>query len=607
MKIDFPFIEIEGLRSFVRKTRIDLSRAGNGLHFIKGYNRYQERLGSNGAGKSTIWAALTWCLYGKTLSGLTRPDLKPWYGDSETQVSVGVANDGRMHTITRRSGRISIDGKTAGQEQIDKLLGYMPLDVFGHTILFAQGKPLFFDLEPSAKMKLFTTMLQLDRWDRRSELASQSAKKIAVGDLPALAARLQAMETEFSHIDEQMQRLQDDSDLWEEEHRANVDEWESQLADLRKQLSGVVKRWGVADLALEQAGMELQPQQKLVDKLNNDLRELESFHNGLVISVKNDIRRLENEIDALGDGNNCPVCGQSVKGSALQRHHRDLKRQIDEKRSKLINDRSREKIDALRAKLDKQIRIRDKFAASVEDAHTALDRLGPQKAELETKINSIKARLDESAETHNPYFEQLSGLKRRKRELIKAIDAVKQDEQQLRQKHDQSKWWVKGFKEVKLYQMEEVLQELELASNNMLDDNGLDGWEIHYEVERENKSGTMRRGLHVMILSPDNDEAVKWEVWSGGEGQRLRIIGALALGEVLLNHAGIECGMTVLDEPTQHLSTEGIDDLCEFLSDRAYQLKQQIWFADQNVVEGDYFNRTLTVLKDKNGSRIGGL
>jgi DNA repair exonuclease SbcCD ATPase subunit len=169
---------------------------------------------------------------------------------------------------------------------------------------------------------------------------------------------------------------------------------------------------------------------------------------------------------------------------------------------------------------------------------------------------------------------------------------------------ERTKFWVKGFKDIRLLVIEEVLQELELTSNAMLAEVGLVDWRISYVIERETKAGTTSRGLNVSILSPKSRDAVKWESWSGGEGQRLRMVGALALSEVLLDHVGIQPDFEVLDEPTQHLSAEGVRDLCDFLAVRAEQLERRTFYIDHMAVESAQFSSTTTIEKDADGSHI---
>jgi ABC-type transport system involved in cytochrome bd biosynthesis fused ATPase/permease subunit len=81
-------------------------------------------------------------------------------------------------------------------------------------------------------------------------------------------------------------------------------------------------------------------------------------------------------------------------------------------------------------------------------------------------------------------------------------------------------------------------------------------------------------------------------------------VGSLALAEVLLNHAGIRTNLEILDEPTRNLSVEGIQDLSEYLGNRAKQLDKDIFFVDHHAREGSNFDEVITIVKTKDGSHL---
>jgi energy-coupling factor transporter ATP-binding protein EcfA2 len=97
---------------------------------------------------------------------------------------------------------------------------------------------------------------------------------------------------------------------------------------------------------------------------------------------------------------------------------------------------------------------------------------------------------------------------------------------------------------------------------------------------------------------------VRWEAWSGGEGQRLRLIGALALAEVLLAHAGLEPKIEILDEPTRHLSPEGVRDVAEYLILRSQDTGRKIFLVDHQLMDSSQFASTITIAKDRKGSYV---
>jgi len=206
----------------------------------------------------------------------------------------------------------------------------------------------------------------------------------------------------------------------------------------------------------------------------------------------------------------------------------------------------------------------------------------------------------------DPHADLAQSLRRDKQRLTQEQRERKEDLRGVQARHVRAKFWVKGFGEVRLYIVNDILQELQLVTTGLLSEFGLAGWDVKYSVEQETKSGTTKRGIAVMVLSPKNSTYVNWKSWSSGEGQRLRVLGGLALSQVLLNHIGVEPAMEILDEPSSHLSEEGVDDMVELLSERARQQNKIIYLTDHTVIESARFASTLTVVKGAKGSTVEG-
>jgi len=309
----------------------------------------------------------------------------------------------------------------------------------------------------------------------------------------------------------------------------------------------------------------------------------------------------------LGDLDQCPTCGQNLKGTNLEKHIRELKKQISDlgdqikKDEPVILEKQRE---ALRKKIHQGTDHTRSFENKADDARASFNRLLPIVAQLQAAIRVTEQRITEHEQAENPYRAQLQQLRKQKTQLAADMTDIKERLQNLEGLIERYKFWVKGFKDVRLYIVDEVLQELELVTNTMLEEIGLIDWNVRYAIEKENKSGTINRGLNVVIQSPTNKDPVKFENWSGGEGQRLRLVSALALSEVLLNYAGVNPNLEALDEPSQHLSKEGVRDLCTYLSDRAKQLSKILLLVDHVTVESSLFTSVITVRKTKKGSYI---
>jgi len=71
-----------------------------------------------------------------------------------------------------------------------------------------------------------------------------------------------------------------------------------------------------------------------------------------------------------------------------------------------------------------------------------------------------------------------------------------------------------------------------------------------------------------------------------------------------MERAGLESKIEFYDELSQHLSTEGIEDMLITLHERAVTYNRQIWVVDHHSMSYADFSGTTVVVKDKNGSHI---
>jgi DNA repair exonuclease SbcCD ATPase subunit len=602
MRLSIDEIELRGFKSYTKQTSLDLSSRGVGLHFVRGRNQQQPALGSNGSGKSSIWGALCWCLYGRTIEGLRNPDVQPWYGDDQTFVTVRLRIDDDVHRVTRsiKPNKLELDGRLVGQDTIDELLR-MPVDVFGHTILLGQDQPLFFDLKAQAKLDLFSTVLKLDRWDGYAKAASNRVRNLERKQA-LLDGQLAGLEREHERVGQQYDAVRELSRQFQAERAREAQAGEEKLTALRAQLDKQEQELGVSDQALDGAAMELKQLAIDIPKAEQDVSTAQTNYEDFKRrdwKATTRVLQLQDELDRLGDGSTCPTCKQPVKGTQLATHQKKLRKDLIAAQSECGIPRvTVRKCKTLTERLHNLKTAERTLRTKADDALAKVKFLQPIVEKVRQEIRALERARESRREELDPHADLAQSLRRTRQQLTQQIREAQNACRLVQRRQVRAKFWVKGFNEVRLY----ILQELQLVTAGMLGEFGLDGWEVKYAIEQETKSGTLHRGINVMVLSPKNDRFVNWRSWSSGEGQRLRVIGGLALSEVLLSHVGVQSAIEILDEPTQHLSTEGIDDLCELLASRARLMGKQIWFTDHKVIEGAVFTSVLTVIKTKQGS-----
>jgi len=610
MNINFIKLRLENFKSFLQSETMDFSSFGVGLHFMRGKNEVQPRLGANDAGKSSIWDSLCWCIFGKTIHGLKNNDIRPWNGKGMTTVELHIKIDDKLHIITRTAGpnQIYLDGKVVGQEQITSLI-QLDFIAFNQTILLGQGRPLFFDLEPRDKMTLFSDILLLDRWDLRSKKASEKTTEYSNRHLE-LTGECRSINLTLDGVERNYDSIKEKSESWSSDQQKRLEEDEKSLKKTRKEHASTIELKEKADLTYDGAMVEVKALRLEITKITDRMLKLSKDADIVGIKIlENDRAKLKETLQSLGEGDKCPTCSQPIKGTDLDKHKSNIKKQIRELNEQIapIRDkleRTQRYFDDCKDLLIKQQERLKTLEKKAEEAEHQLRISAPDVARLEALIHSLTKSIGSERETINPYDEQLSQLRRQKSKLNTRLKELDKEMTLLEQRIERTKFWIKGFKDIRLFIIEEVVQELELATNAMLPEVGLDGWEVKFDIERETKSGTTQRGLNVLILSPSNTQPVKWESWGGGCSQRLRIVSAMALGDVLLAHANVEPNLCVVDEGTAHLSTKGVQDLCDFLAMRAESSKKCTLMVDHKVIESSRFASVITIVKDKKGSHI---
>lgn len=608
MRVEFNQITIEHFKEFRTKQTINFARLGSGVHFVSGINEVEPRLGSNGAGKSTIFDALTWCLFGQTVSGLRGTDIRTWGSKAHALVSVIVVVNDAPFVIarsTKTNGRW-IDDRVVEQAEIDRLLG-LTITNFPHTLLLGQGAPLFFDLNRVDKMRLLSETLDLDRWEERSKAAAKAVQAFA-GDMQAAEARAEELARTKAGAITALADLRTKSTGWEEERATREAERGKSIAKLEKQLVVEERQRGEYDLAHDSAETELRA---LKEKQARSTKALIAASKVVGEAVAN-LRTVGRDLIDLRDqmpvgGDDCPTCGQSLKGTALQKHRNAVVKRITEleteekaaKKAETAAIKARDTLDVEAAQIAKHIAAFNTKSDEAKDNHTRAER---RVSEINAELKSLRTASAAGDDERNPY----SPLIKKARGQVDTIKGlIDENEALLRiieKKRDRTQYWVKGFKQVRLYLLQEVLEELQGVTQTLLPQIGLDDWLCEFAMERETQAGKVSPGLNVNIYKPGSDVQVKWESWSGGEGQRLRLIGAIALSQVLLRRAGVECDMLILDEPTRHLSPEGVAETIDFLIDLG--VDHQVFYVDHTAQNNRRFASTLIVRRDEHGAKI---
>ena len=594
-------IELQGFRSFRQRERFTLPTAP-GLYYLTGENLDEPELEANGSGKSSLWEAVCWCLYGKTPSGLRTTELVAW-GNDEMSVTVTLPEA----AVTRqwsssKMNSLTLNGDEIDQQRLDDLLGHT-YETFCRSVYFAQFSPAFIDLSAQEKADLLSAVLDLDVWAQRKERAQDKAK--------ALRKDLEAEQQKVARAQGALQEIEKQCDLAGIEYA----QLEDVLFDAKHVLdrAEAVHRDAAAVMAAKAVpyGNMVAAMQDFNSRVS-DAREAHVVARGRAESINAELGGLDRRLAKLRKdqsahlGNRtCEACGQKLDARSIATHMtamaegiKDLERQVRTKEAALDKAYGDE-VDALQHLELLQVGAPD-FTTERLEYDQAME------AEREALTTLLEARSDhKQLLSRRTQLEALHEVQRQQLEdNVHYIAAHEEWVDEIASQVKQAEWWVQGFMDIRLSLISEALAALEAHANSSLVSMGLAAWEITFAVDSETKAGKVKRGFSVMIKSPTSPTRVPWAAWSGGEAQRLRMAVSLGLATLIEQHLGAESFVEVWDEPTNAMSAKGIDDLLATLAYRAETFGRQVWLIDHRALGSGEFTQTFKVRKHHGTSKI---
>lgn len=580
--LELKSLALSNFKGFNGSHVLELGRSP-GLYHISGRNRLFPELGANGVGKSTIWDALVWVLFGKTgRDNKPGSAIQPWSGKKNVLVRLEFNRGTTEYTLERsrnpnhlhlwKIGAPHDEERELTQEDIPAILG-MSEETFRRTVVLGQFGTLFLDLRPDAQAQMFSEALNLQVWldaAERANKAGSDAGKLArelISETDSLEAAIKELSTSITDARER-------SNAFQESMAEKIEQLEEALIALQMLLQR------------ERKHMPSEPDlPKSPKRLIELLQELEAEPDALEEAKRQASRKA-------GGAKKCSKCGQSVSNDEVQRKYTKLE------------EASRERVKELHVELKELQQAR---AAEDKDYQTTLNSYRAKEREvsaLMTQEITLLRQLKAAQDTDDPDLAEITRLKERRKSKRTKLGEVVADLEKTQALVDVGSFWAKAFKEIRLGIIDDALVELEVASNRHAVNLGLTDWSIRFETEREAKSGNVSYSFTVLLFPPGEESPIKWESYSGGESQRWQLAVAFALSEVLLSRAGIAPNLEVLDEPTRGLSPEGISDLLEHLRERALELGRAIYLVDHHSLDRGAFDGTLLVTKRSKGSKF---
>lgn len=571
-----------------------------GLVRITGKNEVEPELQGNGVGKTSLFDALTFTLYGQTADGSRGPDLVTWESEEPATLQLAFQLDRIPHLIERsiRPNSLTLKvgtgpAKPVEQHVIDSLLGYGKATFLAGTH-HAQGLTTFLDLGPTAQLDLLSELLGLDIYARAADLASEGSKKeheiIARQNETIARSRGEAiaLEDEGDSLEDMQSEMMRQRYRFLKTCRREIDGWEKQLATERRKLEDIKDQIkAVDDTEIDRVKQVFEADAHEHARKSAESHILRTRRAQLATSIK------ESRV--------CPTCGRPFEnGEAAENHAKTELKRIDGQLAAFSDELS--ELATTRDTANRRyLNLCNEINRSVEDMRKRQQELSGAIAGINATVSGLRQRQAELSKGADPFETRIAKTGQRLRDaeiditrgLLKRRNALDRE-----MKFD---FWRKGFKDLRLSVVETALLHLTVHVNNALDRLGLPSWRLSVDAESLTKSGNVRRGMKISVIIDEHERPVAR--LSFGERQRLRIAVSLGMADMIENVTGTVWSAEFLDEPTSWLSPSGVNALLALLAERASLRQRRIFLADHRVYQYA-FTETLMITKSLDGARV---
>lgn len=641
------FLTLE-IQNFGRIEEATLSLDSRGLVLIQGDNQDDTSANSNGAGKSTVVEAISWCLYGRTAKKKKPADsIVNRKNKKNCRVALRLRDeDGTEFLIERHRKHkthkneviltqintdetetaLSKGTDAATQPEIDKVMG-CGYDVFTAAIYAGQEKMPDLPMMTDKQLKmLIEESAGLNTLDKAYELARSELSQ-ANSELTSHKVFVETAENTVERDKEMLASVEEAVKIWNSERDVRLVDLSTELRTVAKSLASLKKRLeGLS--TLEQLAEERDALKSSFDKIgaeNKKLDELKAAERDAERQVDRRVTAIENKSNEcrrlLADyklvkgsiGEPCTSCGRphdedSLK-SAIDAAFKKLKAE------KMVLDDLRGGLEELQESFKNAQQARKNFERTKSDA-TDLVELSEQISQREAATKEVLSEIervkkearrlkdasDREKAAENPHVERKAKAKDRLDKSVANLREVKAETAEFERAVSVKTEVARVFspKGIRAHILDTVTPFLNKQTAHYMATLSDGRFEAVWSTLKVNKDGTLSENFS--ITAKDIIDGGTFEDMSGGERRKVRVATALALQDLVATRASKSLDLWVGDEIDAALDASGLERLMSLLNDKASERDTVLVISHSDL--RDWFSRSITVVREGDVSRI---
>ena len=589
--MQFNRLEINNFMSY-HNEGIDLDDFKN-LTLIEGVN--EDEGGSNGSGKSTMWDAISWCLFGTTVRGLKNDDVINRKYGKECLVSLNITHGTKTYIIHRYRKHstmlnrliihdidadkdIELGTLAMTQDWMEKEFD-LDFDLFRCTVIFAQGETFNFVNAGNKKQKeILSKVMKIDFDVLLKKTRSQ--KKELEMDLDTMERKILTLK---SHVKERP----------EEEFEDDMKAWKANNSRMRQNLD-LDNDSIVHDIEVLQK-IKKAPLDKILEKLGDKIGAFKSVENKIrdkISEHKAEFRFGNIALDKLDkaiDSGECENCGQETTGERMKirRHSLGNKLMAPQIAMSTLEDKLVKiefKTDELEEKLGQVKEL--KFKQKMDEGK--LEELKRKKEDNARRIKELDAE-------KNPFQDLLDREIEKQRDIQKKLVELGSKVERNADQLIHISFWVEAFGDggIKSFIFDLIASTLSEKSNKYVNILTSGQVSVKFDTQSTLKSGAVREKFDCAVIS--DGKKVKYDAYSGGEKRKISLAVDVALSEIASEYHGSSFNVVVFDEQTNYLDENGRDGFYDLLKELARDRK--VFVVDHDSKFRSKFDNVMTVVK----------
>lgn len=535
-RIIFNYIEFKNFMSY-----------GNNLTHIDFNNEITLIKGKNGAGKTTILLALSYCLFGKTFNKANKIDLinkknkKDLFARCQFQVGADTyilerGDKPAILNLWKNNNLVEIDGDSREfQKKLENDILKFSLSDFTSLICLGYNYVRFFELGAQARRDFIENILNLNHISEMASKLKEFQKKDSdtLIQYNVLLSGREKIKAEYITLFEEAKQS---SEVKIKELKDKLFNYQKELNDLNQNSEFLLKDAQIIESKIKEFKTELTNyEQKAID-LNSKQKILQS-------------KKEENnkQIQFFEHTSKCPTCSQLISESFCKEKINELNNQIETYDNE-INDLTRQ-ISLIKQGWSAKKQEINEHEVKLNDTKVKLNADRTKIVFNTTEIQNIEKELGKT--NTNDFEEKLKVIE-------KEIEAYQQNIQKIQKrleiyKEAQEVLSDKGFKESLI---NNYIDSINSKVNDYLTKLG-----CQFRIEIDS-------GFNETIYLDYHDE-VKYESLSAGQKQRLDMSMFLTFKHIAQMRSEVSTNILLIDEIIDaNLDDDGISDLLDIFKEQ---------------------------------------